>query len=85
MNLAKGISILVLSLCLIGCSVSEPTYKIKYEQVEVPVIVPIDKPNRPIYSNTDSVPTYLLKVLEYTNILEVLIEEHNKGAYNVKT
>jgi hypothetical protein len=47
------------------------------KEVDVPVAVKINKPDRPIYTSNDSMLTYLIKVIEYTETLEVLIDEHN--------
>lgn len=79
MNLVR-ISILSLLLVLmIGCSTKPATlYKTEYKEVKVPVIVKIDRPERPKYLSTDTNPSYLLKVLTYTKKLEILIDEHNK-------
>lgn len=60
---------------MVGCSarvVEKPV------QVKVPVVVPINKPDRPVYSKNDTTITYMIKVLEYTKILETLIKEHNE-------
>lgn len=50
----------------------------KTVQVKVPIVVPINKPERPVYSKNDTTITYMIKVLEYTKILETLIKEHNE-------
>lgn len=70
----KVITILLMVL-LMGCSarVVEKTV-----QVKVPIVVPINKPERPVYSKNDTTITYMIKVLEYTKILETLIKEHNE-------
>ena len=81
MNLVR-ISILSLLIALIvGCS-AKPTilYKTEYKEVKVPVIVKIDRPERPKYLSTDTNPSYLLKVITCTKKLEALIDEHNKKA-----
>lgn len=62
-------------MLMVGCSarvVEKPV------QVKVPVVVPINKPDRPVYSKNDTTITYMIKVLEYTKILETLIKEHNE-------
>lgn len=66
---------ILLMVLLMGCSarVVEKTV-----QVKVPVVVPINKPERPVYSKNDTTITYMIKVLEYTKILETLIKEHNE-------
>lgn len=77
MNLVKISSIGLISCILLGCSKPNIVYKTEYETVNVPVVITIDRPNRPVYSSKDSAPTYLIKLLEYTKTLEVLIDEHN--------
>lgn len=79
MNLVRISIISLLFMLIIGCS-TKPTilYKTEYKEVKVPVIVKIDRPERPKYLSTDTNPSYLLKVLTYTKKLEVLIDEHNK-------
>lgn len=77
----KRISLLLL-LCifvLMGCSTS-PTvvYKTEYQEVKIPVVYELKRPNRPIYESNDSVPVYLLKLIEYTQVLETIIDEHNE-------
>ena len=58
-----------------GCTTVK--YVDKKVEVEVPVVVPIQKPERPAYTKKDTTITYMMKVLEYTKILETLINEHN--------
>ena len=80
MNLIR-ISVLGLLIALIvGCS-TKPTviYKTEYKEVKVPVVYKIERPDRPIFKSTDTTHIYLLKVLEYTQTLELIIDEHNQG------
>ena len=79
MNLVR-ISVLgLLTTLIVSCS-AKPTilYKTEYKEVKVPVIVKIDRPERPKYLSTDTNPSYLLKVVTYTKKLEVLIDKNNK-------
>lgn len=62
-------------MLMVGCSAKVVEKPI---QVKVPVVVPINKPERPVYSKNDTTITYMIKVLEYTKILETLIKEHNE-------
>lgn len=75
------IKLISISLCfvLIGCAKPEIIYKTEYKEVKVPVVYKIERPERPIFKSTDTTPIYLLKVLEYTQTLELIIDEHNKG------
>lgn len=68
----------ILSLSLLGCSSVEPkiVYKTEYQIVEVPVTYKLDRPDRPKYTSNDNAPSYLLKMIQYTNILEIIIDEH---------
>lgn len=83
----KLISIGLLScILLLGCSTKQPDviYSTKYQEVKVPVVYNLQRPNRPVYQTTDAVPVYLLKILEYTSALEVIIDEYSeKGLMNV--
>lgn len=65
-------------LLLIGCSKPNVIYKTDYKKVNIPVMASIEKPNRPVYTKEDNTITYLNKVLEYTEILETIIETYNK-------
>lgn len=69
--------ILVSSIC--GCT--KPSTVTQY--VNIPVAMRIDKPDRPIYLANDNPATYLVKVLEYTKVLEILIEENNNQVNGV--
>lgn len=71
----KLLTLILMAMLMIGCStrvVEKPV------QVKVPVVVPINKPERPVYSKNDTTITYMIKVIEYTKILETLIKEHNE-------
>lgn len=78
----RSVSILLVFavfLCL-GCSKQPKViYETKYVKVNVPVVYKLDRPNRPSFDKTDSSPTYLLKLIEYTKRLEAIIDGHNKG------
>lgn len=78
MSFLKIISISILLVLLVGCSKPQIMYRTEYVTVEVPVVYKIDKPTRPKYTSKDTAPTYLLKLMEYTKTLEVIIEEHNR-------
>ena len=79
MNLVRTSILGLLIIFMVGCS-TKPIilYKTEYKEVKVPVMVNIDRPERPKYLSTDTNPSYLLKVLTYTKKLEILIDEHNK-------
>lgn len=77
------ISTLLLCFALIGCTKPQVQHHIEYVEVKVPVVYALDRPDRPIYTDKDTAPTYLLKLIEYTNTLEIIIDEHNKGSDNV--
>lgn len=66
----------IVMVLMMGCTTK---YVEKPIQVKVPVIVAINKPERPVYSKNDTTITYMIKVLEYTKILETLITEHNEA------
>lgn len=79
MNLVRTSILSLLIVLMVGCSAkSTILYKTEYKEVKIPVIVKIDRPERPKYLSTDTNPSYLLKVLTYTKKLEILIDEHNK-------
>lgn len=56
----------------------ETVYRTEYQEVKTPVVYKQQRPKRPVYLPTDTAPVYLLKILEYTKSLEVVIDEHNK-------
>lgn len=74
----------VISMCilccilLMGCAKPQTIYITEYQEVEVPVVYKLQRPKRPVYLSTDTTPVYLLKLIEYTRSLEVIIDEHNK-------
>ena len=74
--LLKINTILILLLIVAGCSNKVHT-KIETVEVKVPVVYKIDRPNRPRYMPDDTIPSYVNKLITYTEILEVLIDEHN--------
>lgn len=76
-------SIFLLCFALIGCTKPQVQHHIEYVEVKVPVVYKLDKPVRPKYTSKDTAPTYLLKLIEYTKTLEVIIDEHNKGSNDV--
>lgn len=75
----KVISLFLMCILLLGCGTRQaPTvYKTEYFEVLVPVVNPITRPNRPVFTDKDTIHTYLIEVLEYTTILEILIDEQN--------
>lgn len=75
----KLINIIFLCLLFTGCAKPEIIYKTEYKEVKVPVIYKIERPNRPTFESTDTIPIYLLKVLKYTQSLELIIDEYNQG------
>lgn len=79
MTFLKVVSIALLSAVLLGCSRPQIQHHIEYVEVKVPVVYKLDRPVRPKYTSKDTAPTYLLKVIEYTKTLEVIIDEHNQG------
>lgn len=72
---SKLLTLILMVMLMVGCSAKVVEKPI---QVKVPVVVPINKPERPVYSKNDTTITYMIKVLEYTKILETLIKEHNE-------
>lgn len=79
MTFLKVVSIALLSVVLLGCSKPQIQHHIEYVEVKVPVVYKLDRPVRPKYTSKDTAPTYLLKMIEYTKTLEVIIDEHNQG------
>ena len=77
----KIISICMFScLLLMGCAAkdTETIYRTEYQEVKTPVVYKQQRPKRPVYLSTDTAPTYLLKVLEYAKVLEVIIDEQGE-------
>lgn len=74
----------VISMCILccmlltGCAKPQTIYITEYQEVEVPVVYKLQRSKRPVYLSTDTTPVYLLKLIEYTRSLEVIIDEHNK-------
>lgn len=77
-SLIKNSWLCVIVLLLSACA-SKPNIitKTEYVEVKVPVVYHIEKPERPKYLKTDTIPVYLNKLVRYTNKLEVIIDEHN--------
>ena len=73
--MVNKIILLLFCISLLGCSTK---YVEKPVEVKTPVIIQIYKPERPIYSKNDNTISYLIKIIEYTKILETSIEKHNK-------
>ena len=69
---------LLLCILLMGCAKPQTIYITEYQEVKVPVVYKLQRPKRPVYLPTDTTPVYLLKLIEYTRSLEVIIDEHNK-------
>lgn len=78
MILVRIISIISI-LLFIGCSKPEIVHETIYKEVKVPIVIPIERPVRPSYTKEDNTITYLLKVLEYTEILENTIDTYNNS------
>lgn len=67
----------ILLLLLTGCGKTE--YVTEYRDIYVPIKTKIVTPNRPLYEETDTTYSYLLKVLDYTKVLEYTIKLNNEG------
>lgn len=80
MTFLKVINILLMVVVLSGCSKPIVQHHIEYVEVKVPVVYRLDKPVRPQYTSKDTAPSYLVKLLQYTKTLEIIIDEHNKGS-----
>ena len=67
----------VLGLMLLGCS-TKPRVITETEivKVNIPVVYNLERPERPKFTTEDTSPSYLLKVLEYVESLEIIIDEH---------
>ena len=78
----KVTSICILScLLLMGCATTDnlqTVYRTEYQEVKTPVVYKQQRPKRPVYLSTDTAPTYLIKILEYVGVLEVIIDEQGK-------
>lgn len=76
-SLIRLTSVVVLGLMLLGCS-AKPRMITETEivKVNVPVVYSLERPERPKFTTEDTSPSYLLKLLEYVETLEVIIDEH---------
>jgi hypothetical protein len=75
---SKIIIALLMVLTMVSCTTR---YVDRPVEVKTPVIMVINKPNRPVFAKNDTTTTYMIKVLEYTKILETLINEHNEAKH----
>ena len=78
----KYLNILILlSILTTGCSFRQvkenPIVKTEYVEVFIPVVYKLERPKRPIKGKNQSVPSYLMEITSHTNLLEVIIDEHN--------
>ena len=76
-SLIRLTSVAVLGLMLLGCS-AKPRVITETEivKVSIPVVYNLERPERPKFTTEDTSPSYLLKVLEYVESLEIIIDEH---------
>ena len=76
-SLIRLTSVAVLSLMLLGCS-AKPRAITETEivKVNIPVVYNLERPERPKFTTEDTSPSYLLKILEYVESLEIIIDEH---------
>lgn len=83
-SIVTKISTVLLALALVGCATTTPRTITKTEivEVKVPVVYKLERPERPRFTNEDTVPTYLNKLVRYTEKLEVIIDEHNSKQGN---
>jgi hypothetical protein len=82
----KHLSILLLIFCisLYGCATKDNIItRTEYVEVYKPVVVEIKLPDKPKFKSSESTPTYLAKVLNYTRHLEFIINEHNRSYSNI--
>ena len=75
---SKIIIAILMVLTMVSCTTR---YVDRPVEVKTPVIMVINKPNRPVFAKNDTTTTYMIKVLEYTKILETLINEHNEARH----
>jgi hypothetical protein len=75
---SKIIIAILMVLTMVSCTTR---YVDRPVEVKTPVIMVINKPNRPVFAKNDTTTTYMIKVLEYTKILETLINEHNEAKH----
>ena len=67
----------ILGLMLLGCSVKPRVItETEIVKVNIPVVYNLERPERPKFTTEDTSPSYLLKVLEYVESLEIIIDEH---------
>ena len=76
-----AIVVILLSL-LAGCATKEPIIRTEYIRVEVPVVYKLERPSRPEFTSKKSTPGYTSEVLNYSEMLEVIIDEHNTKGTN---
>ena len=78
----KIISLLLLSLFIIGCATKElpcnPIVTIEYVEVKVPVIQELKRRQRPNIEEYASIPEYVKALTAYTRLLEVTIDGTRK-------
>ena len=78
-SLIRLTSVAVLGLMLLGCS-AKPRVITETEteivKVNIPVVYNLERPERPKFTTEDTSPSYLLKILEYVESLEIIIDEH---------
>ena len=76
-SLIRLTSVVVLGLMLLGCSAKPRTItETEIVKVNVPVVYNLERPERPKFTTEDTSPSYLLKLLEYVETLEIIIDEH---------
>ena len=74
-SLIRLTSVAVLGLMLLGCS-AKPRVITETVKVNIPVVYNLERPERPKFTTEDTSPSYLLKILEYVESLEIIIDEH---------
>lgn len=76
-SLIRLTSVVVLGLMLLGCSAKPRTItETEIVKINIPVVYNLERPERPKFTTEDTSPSYLLKLLEYVETLEVIIDEH---------
>lgn len=77
------ISVILLALLMVGCATKPRTITTtEIVEVKVPVVYKLERPERPRFLQDDTVPSYLNKLVRYTEKLEVIIDEHNNKQGN---
>jgi len=66
-------------LLVLGCTNPEVVYRTEYIKVEIPVVFKLERPDRPKFDINKSIPEYISDLITYTEILEVIIDNHNRG------